>query len=144
MSLAAATPAAADAPAPKGDLAKLQGVWTGKLGPAEDVPVSYSFAADAVTIQFRLAGANSRAVLLTGKVRLDESAKPHKAVDWLALTDPTGKSLPDQPGVYALVGDDVLKIRNGRAGLPRPAELPDGPPTITLVRAKDEPKAKAK
>ncbi len=126
-----------DAPALKGDLAKLQGVWTGKLGPAEDVPVTYTFQRDAVTIQFSLPGANARSITLHGKVHLDEAATPHKFVDWLALTDPTGKTLPDQPGLYAFVGDDTLKICNGRAGQPRPTTLPDGPPTFALTHAKD-------
>jgi uncharacterized protein (TIGR03067 family) len=139
----AALPAAADDPAAlKGDLAKIQGTWQGKLGPAEDVPVSYTFKGDAVTITLTLAGAKSRTVTLRGKIRLDEAATPHKTVDWLALTDSTGKSVPDQPGLYALVGDNMLRICNGRAGLPRPINLPDGPPTIVLTRVKDEPKSK--
>ena len=117
---------AAGEDAPKGDLAKIQGTWTAKIGPNRDIPIEYVFTGDAVAVRIKISGLNGREIALKGKVRLDETAKPHKAVDWLRMADSTGKTLPETLGIYALEGDQTLKLCNALPGsTDRPSEFPD-------------------
>ena len=131
----------------RGDLALLQGSWAGQVGPEKNVPIKYTFVGDSVTIRIMYGGVNGREITLKGKVRLDESAKPEKAVDWLNLADASGKSLPQQPGIYALEGTTTLKIRNARDPKTRPdgfADVAGAPATLVLTRLAEAPQEKGK
>jgi uncharacterized protein (TIGR03067 family) len=123
-----------------GDLVRLKGSWAGKAGPGGDVPIVYTFDGDAVTIRFTFGGVNGREITLKGKVRLDESARPEKAIDWLNLSDSTGKSIPQQSGIYALDGDNILKLCNARDPKNRPDGFDKGVPTIFLTRLAESPR----
>ena|GEM_PF-3406425 len=139
---------AADDKPLKGDLAKLQGTWLTKVGSGNDIPMLYTLEGNAVTIRITLGGKNGRQVKIKGRFRIDETAKPEKTVDWLDLTDPTGKSLPEIPGIYAFQGDDTLKLCSATGNKVRPTafvedSLPGGVTTLVFERVVAAPKEKA-
>ena len=140
-------PVSAADTAPRGDLAKLQGAWKAKVGPNKDIPIEYVFSGDAVRVHIKISGANSREIALKGRVVLDETAKPHKSVNWLRMTDANGKTLPKTLGIYTLEDDGTLKLCNALPGFDeRPTAFPDPSSgkgaAIILTRTAEGEKAK--
>jgi uncharacterized protein (TIGR03067 family) len=112
----------ADDETPKGDLAKLQGTWKGTIGPNQDVPVTVKIDGKSVTATFT--NDEGKEVALKGEMKVDDKAKP-KTVDFVKFTDPDGKEMPDNLGIYEL-NDDEWKVCNGGANNPRPTEFKEG------------------
>lgn len=130
--------ARADDSAPSGDLAKIQGRWTGKFGKDNDISVAFEIKGNEVSGHFT--NKDGEDVSLKGEVKLDESAKPHKAVDWVKFTGRDGQELPANLGIYSIEGDE-FKVCNGGPNNPRPTEFKAGengeqPQLIILKREK--------
>ena len=130
-------PASAD-DAIRGDLAKLQGNWSGVIGRRDNIPVVVEIRGRSVSASFTAPDGEKRT--LRGEIRLDESVSP-KAVDWINFKAQNGDDLPDNLGIYELDGDS-FKVCNGGRDKPRPTEFKEsegGTPTlILLTRQKDD------
>ena len=129
-----AGPARAD-DKPKGDLAKLQGRWTTKAGPNRDIDVTLVVEGKAVTVKGTTP--NGEDFEMKGEVVVDETAKPHKAIDWVKFTRPDGTDAPENHGIYAFEGDDTVKVCNGGPGNERPTEFKageGGPPQLFIMK----------
>jgi uncharacterized protein (TIGR03067 family) len=133
--------ASADDKAPEGDLARLQGTWTGKYGP-DEIDLTIKIDKEKVTIKGDL---SDRSFEIHGEVKLDEKASP-KRFDWHKFTSAAGEALPDRLAIYKLEGDS-LTICTGGPGGTRPAEFKagdDGTPSLTVyTRKKVEAKPKS-
>jgi uncharacterized protein (TIGR03067 family) len=143
--LVVAPPARSDDEALKGDLGKMQGKWTGMVGPEKNVPLVVVLKGNGVTINIT-APDSGQVIEFKGEIRIDEKTKP-KQWDWTKFTAPSGQEVPDNLAVYELDGD-TLKVCSGGPGNPRPSELKageGGPPNlVTLTRAKDDAKKDSK
>ncbi|HEY2157634.1 MAG TPA: TIGR03067 domain-containing protein, partial [Isosphaeraceae bacterium] len=94
-----------DKPALKGDVAKLQGTWTGKVGRAnERTDVRVEFQGDSVTMTF---GRDAQKRTGRGTLRLDDTAKPRALdlVDFRMSEDAPPR--PSPPFIYELEGDSL-------------------------------------
>ena len=136
---------ALDAPADdkplEGDLAKIQGTWTGRYG-ADEILLTIKIAGEKATISGKL---NDRVFEIHGEVRLDEKATPRR-LDWHKFTSASGDDVPDRPAIYKVEGDRFTICTGGPGGT-RPAEFKagdDGTPSLTVYsRATPGPRPEA-
>jgi uncharacterized protein (TIGR03067 family) len=136
----------ASADEPKGDLAKLQGTWSAKVGPNKDFPLTLIIKEDAAEIV--VAWPYGDEFKLKGKVKLNDRASP-KTLDWVGFTSPQGDEVPPNLGIYKLEGDSWTTCSGG-PGNDRPSKFEAGegaPPTMTTwtrlkEKAKDKPDEK--
>lgn len=137
---AAAAPTLADEP--KGDLARLQGSWTSKVGPNKDIPITVVIKGNAIElIVTRPDGEEAR---LKGEIKLDEKASP-KTLDWMKFTDSEGQDHPDNLGIYKFEGDSWITCSGG-GGNDRPTkfEAGEGGPPMMTTWTKVKPKTEDK
>jgi uncharacterized protein (TIGR03067 family) len=128
----------------KGDLAKLQGKWTTKVGPNKDLPISWVVEGDKVTARIRtLAGKD---VTTKFTLKLDESATP-KSFDQTKIRIDFGGDVgeldaEDSPAIYELKGDE-WKVCLVPFGTPRPKVFASGESSdLVILRRIPEPKSK--
>jgi uncharacterized protein (TIGR03067 family) len=114
--------ARADGPALSGDLAKLQGQWTATFGP-QNIVVVLTIQGNGALLAFT--GANGQSLKSTGEIKIDETAKPQKTLDWVKFTTQTGDLAPANLGIYKLSADSIT-ICNGGPGNERPTEFKAG------------------
>jgi uncharacterized protein (TIGR03067 family) len=132
------TAAMADDQPLKGDLANLQGRWTGVSGRDKDVTVEYVIEGDSFKLRFKSPHGEEGG--MDGKVKLDETAKPHKSVDWVDQKTLKGRAFPDLRGIYDFEDADTVKVCDSGVGAARPKEFFDstesrtGRGTIVLKR----------
>lgn len=141
VAMAAPALLAQDKPA-EGDLKKLQGKWTAKAGP-EATAVTLILESGKIT--FEIPVPTGEVKTIEGAFTIDETTNP-KSISWnnMKIED---RSLPDVEGIYALDGDDTLKIAGGNGqGRPK-AFVEKGQEgeggranTMVFTRVKDEPK----
>jgi uncharacterized protein (TIGR03067 family) len=131
--------------APKGDLKKLQGKWTTKVGIDKNIDVVLEFKGQAAT--GKVTTADGQEFELKGEIVVNDEAKPHKTIDWVKFTGPDGQSIADNLGIYNFESDDEVTVCNGGPGNARPTEFKAGesgdPQVVSLKRekaAKDEAK----
>ena len=132
---------AADDPKPSGDLAKIQGRWTGMVGPEKNVPLTLVIEGTKANASFTRPDGTD--VALKGKIKIDESKSP-KQMDWTGFVRPDGNDAEDNLGIYELDGD-TLKVCNGGPGNDRPAKFEegtDGPPHIIVLKREKAKDAK--
>jgi uncharacterized protein (TIGR03067 family) len=128
--------AKADTTEVKGDLAKLQGDWTAKVGPEHNIDVSIAFKASKLSLTFTRDGEERT---MKGDVVLDEAAKPHKTITFKNFTRPDGTDAPENLGIYVLVDANTVKICSGGPGNERPTEFKagdGGPPQLIELKRK--------
>jgi uncharacterized protein (TIGR03067 family) len=106
-----------------GDLAKLQGRWSGKGGRERNVAI-------VVTIQgsnaaFSITPPDGQTRESKGEIKIDENAKPHKTLDWVNFVTASGETARENLAIYLLKGD-TLTICSGGAGNERPTEFKAG------------------
>lgn len=139
---ATAVPVIAD-DAPKGDLARLQGKWSAKVGPDKDVPLTLEIKDKTANIVIKL-GDQDRS--LKGEFTLDETKTP-KHWDWTKFKNAEGQDVADNLSIYKIEGD-TLTLCSGGPGNDRPTAFEagdNGPPIlIVFTKAKDEPKPEEK
>jgi uncharacterized protein (TIGR03067 family) len=109
------------APGLEGDLARLQGCWTTKVGAKKEVTISIEIKDKSVSATVMALGLK---LLAEGEVKIDEKASPKK-VDWVKLCTPDGHEFPELLGIYELNGDK-LRIRNGGLHDDRPKAFEAG------------------
>lgn len=105
-----------------GDLAGLQGVWTGAAGARKKIAVTMEIKGSSVSVKIQPpVGATISA---TGEIRLDVTTAP-KSLDWVRFTALDGQPLPEILGIYELRGD-TFKICTGGPDNPRPSAFQPG------------------
>jgi len=128
--------ARADEPALAGDLAKLQGQWTATFGP-QKIVVVLTIKGNGVVLAFTRP--DGQPIESKGEIKIDESAKPEKTLDWVNFTTRTGDTAPANLGIYKLNGD-AITICNGGPGNERPTEFKAGeggqPPQLFVLNRK--------
>ena len=127
--LVATTPTVAEEP--KGDLAKLQGSWTSKVGPNKDLPITLTIKGGAIDLNVTPPG--GEAIKLKGEMKVDEKASP-KTLDWTKLSSSAGDEIPEHQMIYKLDGDSFTTCSGGPGG-DRPAKFEageGGPPNLTV------------
>src|SRR5262249_52431102 len=81
---------------------------------------------------------------LRGEIKLDETAKPHKALDWVKFVDLQGNEIAENRAIYEIVDADTIRVCSGGPGGDRPTEFEDGdggrPNLIVLKREAKAPK----
>lgn len=112
----------------EGDLAILQGTWTGAVGNGGATAILQVRGRSA---RFVLQNAEGRQLLATdGRVELDESATP-KAMDWVPDEDRGPRVL----SIYEFDGEALrICIALGRGDVPRPDAFSEDFRTILLTR----------
>jgi uncharacterized protein (TIGR03067 family) len=117
-----------------GDLAKLQGRWSGKAGREQTTSVTVTI--QGTSASFSISGPRGQRQS-KGEIKLDENAKPHKTLDWLNFTTSSGESAPSNLAIYTLKGD-TLTVCSGGPGNERPTEFKAGergrPSLIVLTK----------
>jgi len=119
----------------KGDLAKIQGTWTAKVGPQDDIPITLVFKENTVSLVITFNGEDRT---MKGEIKLDEAAKPNKTIDWVNFKGLEGEEVPVNLGIYKFDGDKFT-VCSGGPGNPRPTEFKagdQGPPTLTTFLKK--------
>ena len=123
VAIMAMSMAAADDKPPRDDIARIQGNWRG-VSPGNNVTMIYTFSGNNYTLLYEKPDGERLGPGIVGKFKLDETAKPHKAVDWTDSTVvATGRNILDLPAIYAFDDDDTLKICNPLVDHPRPTEF---------------------
>jgi uncharacterized protein (TIGR03067 family) len=124
---------ATTATTPTGDLARLQGRWTAKVGPRKDVSVVLIIENHSATFTFSRADGRQREA--KGEFTIDETAKPHKTLTWSGFTTPDGKATAENLAIYQIEGN-TLTICSGGIGNARPTEFKageGGPPQLLVL-----------
>lgn len=112
MAALSASSVALRADEPKGDLKKLQGEWISKDDQGES---TWSFKDDKLTLK-----APGRDYEI--KIKVDDQAKPEKAIDFDVLeTSPNAKGYK-AAGIYKFDGDDKVTICFASADAGRPKD----------------------
>lgn len=136
LAMLATGPARAD-DKPTGDLAKLQGKWTTHYGADKNVTVHLTIEGSNCTATF-INASGGGGVAMSGKVAVDEAAKPHKTIDFTGFKRPNGEEIGPNLGIYVIVNDDTVKFCSGGPGKPRPTEFKageeGGPELVVLER----------
>ena len=144
--LLASSPILADDKPLEGDLAKMQGKWTGKAGPEKNFEIKIEIKGKAVTVFFTPPDGDE--IQIKGELKVDEKAKPHKTMDWTKFKNPVnGDEMPDNFALYE-IKDDEFKVCSGGPGNDRPAKFEDGddgmPSLIVFKKVKEEKKEEKK
>jgi uncharacterized protein (TIGR03067 family) len=106
----------------EGDLAGLQGVWTGAAGAKKKIAVTMEIKGSAVSVKIQPPlGAPIRA---SGAIRIDTLTSP-KSLDWVGFSAQDGQELPEILGIYELRGD-TFKVCTGGPDNPRPSAFAPG------------------
>ena len=130
---------------PKGDLARLQGTWSSKVGPNKDVPATLIVKGDSAEVVVKRPDGDD--IRLKGKVKVDDQASP-KTLDWVEFTTPQGDAIPANRAIYKLDGDNWT-VCSGGPGNDRPSKFEageGGPPMLNTwarLKAKDKEPEKA-
>jgi uncharacterized protein (TIGR03067 family) len=143
--LIAAAVAAAPAPAadniPRGDLARLQGRWTTRAGPKQEILVGLEIEGHQVKVNITLP--RGMKLLVHGELRIDDRVTP-RALDWTKFTGLDSQELPEIRAIYELEGD-TFKVCNGGPDNERPTQFKAGDgilaECLTFTRAKAQPQA---
>jgi uncharacterized protein (TIGR03067 family) len=127
--------AATGASEPTGDLAKLQGRWSGKRGREQNSTVIVTITGTSAAFSITTARGQQRES--RGEIKIDETARPHKTLDWVNFTTRSGEKALPNLAIYRFDGD-TLTICSGGAGNDRPGEFKAGeggrPSLIELKR----------
>jgi len=133
-------PLAVSADEPKGDLLKLQGTWTAKVGPEKNVPIAITIKGNAVALKITTPEGVDYST--DGEIKIDDTAKPFKTIDWRKFTNPKGEDIADNLGIYEFTDADTLRVCSGGPGNDRPTEFQAGdlgkPSLIVLNRQADK------
>jgi uncharacterized protein (TIGR03067 family) len=107
-----------------GDQAKLQGRWSAKVGPEKNISIVLTIQGSSATL---VIGAPNGQRESKGEIKIDETAKPQKTLDWVNFTNASGQTAPaPNLAIYKLAGDN-LTICSGGLGNERPTEFKAGP-----------------
>lgn len=132
-------PATATATAPKGDLARFQGTWKSMLGPEKNIAATLKFQDSKVTVS--ATSPDGEAFEIKGQIKLGETAKPFKTLDWVKFVGPEGNDLPETLALYEIEDADTIRVCNGGPGRDRPTAFKAGegefPTIIVLKREKN-------
>jgi uncharacterized protein (TIGR03067 family) len=122
---------------PKGDLARLQGSWTTRLGPNKETLIT--LAIKGSTFDVKVKRPDGQEILLKGELKVDDKAEP-KTFDFVNFKGEEGREIPDNLGIYKLDADTWTTCSGG-PGNPRPTKFEageGGPPNLgAWTRVKD-------
>jgi uncharacterized protein (TIGR03067 family) len=136
LGLVIATPALLPAASIEGDLDKLKGKWTGKVGVNEDIPIVLEFKDKEILLEFETD--NGEKTRMTGEFLINEKASP-KTIEFVNFKNAEGDTTEDIKGIYEFKGD-ALRICTSGPGGDRPTEFvpidENGHGTVSLTRVK--------
>lgn len=121
---------------PKGDLAKLQGKWVARPVPGKDLSTNLLIEGSNCTATYTSSNGGG-GVAMSGKIKVDETAKPHKTIDFTGFKQPNGEDMEPNRGIYQIQADGTVKLCTGGPGRDRPTEFKSaegGPELTTLAR----------
>ena len=127
---------------PKGDLGKLQGKWTTKMKGPDGQEIPLLTIIEGKTASFKVTIPEGREIEFKGEITIDEQSKPHKTIDWVKFTTATGEAAPDNLGIYEIVDENTIKVRNGGHGNERPSDFKEsqnGPPRLFTLKREVAP-----
>ncbi len=128
----------------KGDLARLQGTWTGKTMRGGLTQSTVNIKGDVCSFDNILP--NGEKIGFTSKINVNDQAKPHKTIDHTDINryGGSGNGPAQILGIYEFVDDNTIKICNGFDERPSEFKNGDGRPPIlfTLKRETKEVKPK--
>ncbi len=134
--------ATADDKSIKGDLARLQGTWTGS-----DPVFQFTMTIKEDVFAFDNIMQNGERIGLTSRIVVNDRARPHKTIDQTLVSRYGGSpgTAPDHVfGIYEFIDDNNIRINNGFDR--RPSEFGDRGPgssgVFTLKRKTREDKAR--
>ena len=136
LAVPARRPTAEDAP--KGDLGKLQGTWTAKVGPEKNIPIAITIKGNAVSLKVTTPDGGD--FKTDGEIKIDEKAKPHKTIDWVEVHQPQRRR--DSPRTSASTSSSTptpCGVCSGGPGNERPTEFKageGGPPSLIVLNRK--------
>lgn len=134
----------ASAEEPKGDLTRVQGTWSARVGPNKDIPITLAIKEDVAEIV--VARPDGEEIKLKGKVKLNDQATP-RTIDWVEFNGPQGDAVPPNLGIYRLEGESWTTCSGG-PGRDRPSKFEageGGPPSLTTwARVKEKDRAEEK
>jgi uncharacterized protein (TIGR03067 family) len=119
----AATGAAAEATSATGDLARMQGHWTAKVGANQQRTLSLTIKGTSIALTVPTRDGPQREI--KGEIKIDESAQPNKTLDWVNMTRADGETAQPSLAIYKLEGR-TLTICSGGPGRDRPTEFKAG------------------
>jgi uncharacterized protein (TIGR03067 family) len=120
VALAATAPTAE--PPPEGDLGRVQGRWSARTGPRNDIRVEMEVQGRRVKVVITTPqGVTIRA---RGLLHVDETCQP-RALDWVEFKSSDGRTLPDIPAIYR-IDEHGWTVCNGGPNGARPVEFRPG------------------
>jgi RNA polymerase sigma factor (sigma-70 family) len=102
----------------EGDLARLQGTWTARLGQFQS-----TMTIRGHTSWFDNVAADGSRIGLISTIDVNDRARPHKTIDATRITryGPGGRGPDSVLGIYEFLDEDTIRINNGFLG-----KRPDG------------------
>ena len=127
----------------EGDLAKLQGIWSGPTGRNGMFLTTWTIKGEIV--EYENITKDGKKIGGVCKVAVDERAKPHKAIDQITIAREGGNgSGPKRVlGIYEFIDEDTIRICNDSPKRPTEFKFGENGPPVLFTLRREPPGKKA-